>query len=336
MGTVDGLTNGVQTVFWVRARNSNGPGESSGPVSATPRTLPGAPGLTSATGGQGMIEVEWTAPESDGGGDLTGYLLRATPDSGPAVTGMADPQDLTGTIHSVPNGKTYEVTVAAVNDAGTGPWSGGMDATTIAPDAHVTHTNLPVKIHVGSAVTPIPLMITLDEARSSVQVVLQRSLGAMSVKGSASQIVASRTLTRSPAGMQFSGTINVPASGFQAWGAHQWRVTPESPSDATSASVNARAHSLLGLSARRVGDWVYVTGSARAYHSVLNVYKPWNARPVELERWNGSGWTPLMSFTTDTHGNLMGSVRLPWKAGLRLSTPDTASIWGASSMTAAR
>jgi len=80
-----------------------------------PTTVPGAPTIGTATGGNGQATVNWTAPTSDGGSGITGYVV--TPFNGAlqlaslTFNSSATSEVVTG----LTNGLTYVFDVAAVN-----------------------------------------------------------------------------------------------------------------------------------------------------------------------------------------------------------------------------
>ncbi|WP_426572129.1 CocE/NonD family hydrolase [Aquihabitans sp. McL0605] len=122
--TVTGLTNGVTYTFSVAAVNASGTGAASvsAPVLVNP-VVASAPTVVTARSGAASASVSWRAPTTDGGSNVTGYIV--TPYLGlvaqPAqtFTSTATTQSVT----SLTNGSTYTFTVAAVNAAGTGPAS---------------------------------------------------------------------------------------------------------------------------------------------------------------------------------------------------------------------
>jgi predicted outer membrane repeat protein len=88
-------------------------------------TVPGAPTKVSATAGNASATVTWTAPSSDGGAAITGYLVK--PSRGPAV----EVGDVTSdTVRGLTNGTAYSFTIAAVNSVGTGPNSARSNSVT--------------------------------------------------------------------------------------------------------------------------------------------------------------------------------------------------------------
>lgn len=92
--------------------------QSSVPVT-TGGVIPGAPTGVSATGGDALAVIAWTAPSSLGTGTLTGYTATATGTGGPftcTTTGA-----LTCTITGLTNGVTYSVTVITMTTDGNSP-----------------------------------------------------------------------------------------------------------------------------------------------------------------------------------------------------------------------
>ena len=85
---------------------------------------PGAPTVGTVTAGSGTATVNWTAPTNPGSSAITGYVVTATPTgTGGPVTKEELPSATTSTLTGLTNGTTYDVTVAAMNAAGTGPAS---------------------------------------------------------------------------------------------------------------------------------------------------------------------------------------------------------------------
>jgi hypothetical protein len=117
-------------------------------VTAPPVQVPGAPGIGTATAGNGTATVAFTAPSSTGGAPVTGYLVTASP-GGRTATGTAGPITVTG----LTNGTSYRFTVQAINSAGTGLASARSNAVTPAApparaDVRVTVTG-PASVRSG-------------------------------------------------------------------------------------------------------------------------------------------------------------------------------------------
>jgi hypothetical protein len=126
--TINGVPNGTEYQVTVTATNAVGTGPASVPAAArTPDiTAPGAPRSVELTALSGRIEVAWSAPESDGGSAVTGYVATATPGGATCTTTGAT----LCTISGLDNGTAYRVAVAAINVIGTGASSDAGEAVT--------------------------------------------------------------------------------------------------------------------------------------------------------------------------------------------------------------
>ena len=131
--TATGLTNGTAYTFTVAAINSVGTGAQSGQSnSVTPATTPGAPTIGTATYGNASASVSWTAPASNGGQPVTGYVVT------PYIAGVAQATQTfnntatTETATGLTNGTAYTFTVAAINSVGIGAQSGQSNSVTPA------------------------------------------------------------------------------------------------------------------------------------------------------------------------------------------------------------
>lgn len=124
--TVFGLSNGVGYVFRVAAVNVAGTGPFSDPsAEATPRTTASAPLDVNGTEGASFVELEWSAPTSDGGATVADYVVQFSANGGVAWSLFADGTSTatSATVTGLSNGTSYVFRVAAVNAAGTGSFS---------------------------------------------------------------------------------------------------------------------------------------------------------------------------------------------------------------------
>jgi len=132
--TLSGLTAGSSYTFTVAATNATGTSAPSAQSTAvTPYALPGAPTISAATAGDSAATLTWTTPSSNGSA-ITGYVVN------PYIGATAQPTQTfsaatTQTVTGLTAGTAYTFTVAAVNQAGTGPAS--------AASAPVTPNNSP-------------------------------------------------------------------------------------------------------------------------------------------------------------------------------------------------
>ena len=134
--TVTGLSNGVEYMFAVRARNAEGESAASPAASATPAaTAPAAPTALTATAGHTQVTLRWT-PGEDGGSPLTGHEYRQAASGEEFSDWTAIPNSAAEganatsyTVTGLSNGTTYTFYVRAVNAEGPGAESNQVTAT---------------------------------------------------------------------------------------------------------------------------------------------------------------------------------------------------------------
>ena len=139
--TLTGLADGVEYDIQVRAVNAAGDGPWSATASGTTTAsvnLPGVPENLTATGsGQTRIDLSWSAPSSDGGARISGYLIevssnRASWSNLVSNTGSAS----TSYSHTgLTAGSTRHYRVSAINVVGVGPTSNVSTGTTASGGA---------------------------------------------------------------------------------------------------------------------------------------------------------------------------------------------------------
>ena len=118
--TVTGLTNGTLYYFRVAPINPATTGAFGTSASATPRTTPSAPIITTLTPGNTQVVVSWSAP-ANGGSAITDYDLEYSSNSGSTWTAWASGTTSTATSETVTgltNGTPYVFRVLAKNLAG--------------------------------------------------------------------------------------------------------------------------------------------------------------------------------------------------------------------------
>lgn len=120
--TIGGLTNGTSYDVAVRARSAIGAGEASATVSATPRTVPGAPTMVTASVAKSSTVLSWAAPASNGGVPVTGYTatLYDAPTGGSPIASCTTTGARTCSVTGLTNGTTSYAGVVAANEAGAG------------------------------------------------------------------------------------------------------------------------------------------------------------------------------------------------------------------------
>ena len=133
--TVTGLTNGTSYAVSVSASTAYGTSATAS-SSGVPFTIPSAPSITSVSGADRSLTVNWTAG-FNGGAALIGYDICATPpDVGPGrrVCAGADGAATSATVTSLLNGVEYTVSVTPRNPAGVGVGDDATGVPSTVPD----------------------------------------------------------------------------------------------------------------------------------------------------------------------------------------------------------
>jgi hypothetical protein len=92
-----------------------------------PSTRPGAPRNTTVVTGNGQVTVGWAAPLSNGGAPITAYSVETYPGGRTCRSDSGSLVAMKCVVRGLLNGRTYQVTVTATNDLGTGPPSSPLD-----------------------------------------------------------------------------------------------------------------------------------------------------------------------------------------------------------------
>ncbi|MFA6290803.1 MAG: fibronectin type III domain-containing protein [Victivallales bacterium] len=127
--TVTGLAYDAPYTFTVTAKNAVGSSlPSAESITVTPTAaVPKAPTAVTATRGNMQATVSFTPPVSNGGTEITGYIVTSSP-GGKTANGTASPLTVSG----LTNGTAYTFTVKAKNAIGSGPASAASKAVTPA------------------------------------------------------------------------------------------------------------------------------------------------------------------------------------------------------------
>jgi hypothetical protein len=124
--TANGLTPGTTYYFRVVAHSAAGFSDPSAALSATtPPVVPSKPTCSAfqASAGSHTMQINWTAPVSNGGASITGYKVTVYSFTFPPTPIFTKDVPASPTTFSVPNLTfgTYVAAVRAVNQAGPGP-----------------------------------------------------------------------------------------------------------------------------------------------------------------------------------------------------------------------
>ena len=124
--TVNGLANGGEYTFQIRAVNGQGVGDASALVSAASLSRPGALAGLAAAAAEGEVRLSWDDP---GNASITKYQMRQgqprwfQPWSGWTDIAGSGAATTSHTVSGLANGGEYTFQIRAVNDSGEGPES---------------------------------------------------------------------------------------------------------------------------------------------------------------------------------------------------------------------
>jgi len=120
---ITGLTNGTAYTFVVSATNAVGSTAAAASAAVTPYTVPGVPTGLAVTRGISSLNVSWTAPESNGGSPITGYIITYTIEGGVAKVVNAAATATSATVKKLLNGKVYAIKIQAKSAKGNSAYS---------------------------------------------------------------------------------------------------------------------------------------------------------------------------------------------------------------------
>ncbi|MGY1688745.1 fibronectin type III domain-containing protein [Geodermatophilus sp. SYSU D01105] len=226
--TLTGLANGSAHRFTVTAVNGVGTGRASALSAAvTPRTVPSAPRVGTPTAGRGAAVVRWTAPATDGGSAITGYVVRAYRGSVWVRTVTVPATARATTLTGLANGSAHRFTVTAVNAVGTGAVSGYSAA--------VTPRTVPSAPAIGRP--------TAGNAAVTVRWAAPSSTGGAAITGYTVRAYRGTTLVKTVTARAGSTALTVP--GLVNGAAYRFTVAAANaagtgPASAVSATVTPR------------------------------------------------------------------------------------------------
>ena len=119
--TVKGLTPGTSYTFTVKGANVNGNGpESAHSNAVTPQgaSAPTAPTNVSVAPAGAEAEVDWSAPNDDGGSAITGYTVTPSTGGNAGTPVPVGPSATSATVTGLTNGTSYTFKVTATNAIG--------------------------------------------------------------------------------------------------------------------------------------------------------------------------------------------------------------------------
>ena len=241
--TDTGLVNGTAYSYRVSAQNLAGRSLPSAPLSATPRTVPGAPTGLAATPGDGRVQLNWTAPQWDGGNTITAYDVEQRTDDGTWVT-VDTLRGSTAMVTGLVNGTEYAYRVVASNDAGTGASSTtAMTTPRAVPGAPRTLAAQP-----GVASVTLTWSAPSDDGGAQVTgyVIEQQNGDAWAVVATTDGLTA--TVTGLPNGLGAAFRVRASNAAGDGTISRAVTTTPRTVADAPTALVEVPADGTVTLS----------------------------------------------------------------------------------------
>ena len=95
--------------------------------------VPGPPANVTTTAGDGSATVSWTAPNDNGGADLSGYRLQVAAENSSSfetIVASTGSVNTSRVVTGLTNGNAIKVRVAAINSEGVGYYSGASNTVT--------------------------------------------------------------------------------------------------------------------------------------------------------------------------------------------------------------
>jgi len=170
--TADGLQPGTEYIFRIRATNAVGSSafsEASAPV--TTLAVPGVPAPVTAVPGAfyGAINLSWSAPATDGGSPITGYVIERSLNTPVPTWGDAlyfEHDDASYVVSGLVQGAEYIFRIRATNAVGTSEFSqASTPVAALAPLHHALPTVSQPDVVYGN---PVTIALTVATAEGDV------------------------------------------------------------------------------------------------------------------------------------------------------------------------
>ena len=291
--TVTGLANGVKYEFRVRASTASGVGSPSNTASAMPFTVPGAPTTLIAFGDNLSAQLTWIAPTSNGGSQITDYIVEYRKDAGQWITfNDGTSTEEFATVTGLTNGTKYEFRVSAVNAANAGSPSNVASATPTSTPG--TPTDL--------AATPgnAQVSLTWNAPSDAGQIaIIDYTVGYRSSNGQwkshSSNAATSTSVTGLTNGVKYE--FRVSAFNFAGMGPASATVTvmpftvPEAPTDLTTVAKDGQ----VMLSWKAPAD-----NGSRILDYVIKYMQDGTSKTITYSDGTGTGTTATVTGLTNS------------------------------------
>lgn len=201
-------------------------------------------------------------------------------------------------------------------------------------------TDLPTRLPVQDYVVYVPF--TIVAAANTYR----KPLAVVELFGD-QQIYTATGFSGTPGQTVFRGFVAIDAAAIRQFGPAVWVFGVFDDTDPSGETgqvsplpTTIKLRSLLGQRVTRSADTVTIQGATRVYDPVTasedNRFVPDRARTVYVQRYTSSGWRTLRTLRSDSRGHVTARIRIPFRVGVRLTTRDTPTTFGAITVPAVR
>lgn len=208
---------------------------------------------------------------------------------------------------------------------------GAPVAAGVRPIGNGVSTDLPTRVSLGTDLVRVPYTVVVPTGSvrdPGVEIGL-----VVGTSGGTGALVLDSFTVGTAGQTTFRGALTVPSRAVVRLGNAAWVVAYGSVSGTTAKAAATgtvvKVTSLLGEAVTRRGGSVRVVGAAKIFAGGTTYI----ARPgvrVGVDRYAGNGrYVRLATVSTDRLGHLDVTVRISFRAGIRLTTADTGAVFGA-------
>lgn len=191
-------------------------------------------------------------------------------------------------------------------------------------------TDLPSRVALSADLVRVPFTVVVPTGSvKDPAIEIQLIVGDTGTSG---QLVLDSFIEGTAGQTTFRGALTVPSDTVRFFGDASWDIAYGGVSNSkvgyAATRTVVKVNSLLGESVTRRGDAVRVTGATKVFDGGRYAARP--GVRVGVDRYAGKGrYIRVATVTTDRLGHLDVTVRIPWQVGIRLTTADTAVVFGA-------
>ena len=231
---ITGLTNGTAYTFVVSTTNAIGSTAAAATAAVTPYTVPGAPTGVAVARGAASLAVSWTAPASNGGYPITGYVITYTTTAGVSKTATAAASATSANVTKLVNGTTYTVKVQAKTAKGNSVFSESTTGTpSTVPVAPKTATGVAGTLADAGKVT-VNWTLAADTATVPAN-------GGSAITGYDIVVKAGAVVVKSESTNQFASSKVI--TGLTKGTSYTFTVTAKNTNGSSAAKVSAAVKS---------------------------------------------------------------------------------------------